>query len=228
MDEKWFMPTGASTRVTRGRKKSRGRPRADHRTPEQTRSRLIEAAADVFAEAGYTGASIQAIASRAGVTSGTIYRHFDSKADLLLAVVDQAIQSVPIVEELESGSEVSAASLARLVSSYSEPGPRRIRRLAIEVHAAASRDADAAELLLRFNRRIHATACARLEAGVASGMLPEELDVPHTASLLLIVVMGLAHLDTLEPDLLGDPGWKRFLEGAVEDLLGNRRHRSTR
>jgi AcrR family transcriptional regulator len=197
-----------------------GRPRKRERPPEATRARLIEAARGVFAEEGYAGASIQAIAARADITSGTIYRHFESKAELLLAVVDEAVFAIPLFARLTSDEENTDAFFARLVSAYADPELRQVRRLAIEIHAAASRDDDAAALLNRFNQQIRSGLCQRLEQCIRAGALPSDLDIARTASLLLVIVMGLAHLDTLEPDLLGDANWTHFLEAAVGRLLG--------
>jgi AcrR family transcriptional regulator len=196
-----------------------GRPRAAARPPGWTRQRLLEAAAEVFAEQGYSGAAIDAIASRAGVTGGALYRHFASKAELLLEVVAQAVHALPLAERLAGADAPEPRFFAQLVSIYAEPGLRRVRRLAIEIHAAASRDAEAARLLLEFNRRMHASLCEQLARCVAAGTAPASLDVARSASLLLVLVMGLAHLDTLEPERIGDAGFARFLEGAVGTLL---------
>jgi AcrR family transcriptional regulator len=201
-----------------------GRPRREERPPGRTRAQLLEAAAEVFSEQGYAGASIHAVADRAGVTSGALYRHFESKADLLLRVVEQAVHGLPLLEKLAAGGETTPRFFAKLVSAYADPRVRRLRRLAIEIHAASSRDEDAADLLLQFNRRVHAALRERLERCIESGALPRTLDSARTASLLLVIVMGLAHLETLEPDLVGDPDWLRFLERSVERFL--RRERS--
>ena len=50
---------------------------------------ILDAAADVFAEAGFAATTIDEIASRAGITKLIVYRHFDSKRDLYLAVLDR-------------------------------------------------------------------------------------------------------------------------------------------
>src|ERR671932_48801 len=47
-----------------------------------TRERIVRAALDQLADGGYASASVQAIASRAGVATGSVYRHFPSKSDL--------------------------------------------------------------------------------------------------------------------------------------------------
>jgi AcrR family transcriptional regulator len=56
---------------------------------EHTRSLLLDAAEDVFAEKGFAPATLEDIAQRAGYTKGAIYKHFATKADLFLAVSDR-------------------------------------------------------------------------------------------------------------------------------------------
>lgn len=59
------------------------------RTPDpHLRDRLIAAATVDFAELGYTGATLDGIAARAGVTKGGVYFHFAGKEELFFAVLD--------------------------------------------------------------------------------------------------------------------------------------------
>src|SRR6201988_1036651 len=56
---------------------------------EHTRSLLLDAAGEVFAEKGFMAASLDDIASAAGYTKGAIYKHFATKEDLFLEVSDR-------------------------------------------------------------------------------------------------------------------------------------------
>lgn len=56
---------------------------------ERTRSLLLDAAEDVFAEKGFTVATLDDIAFVAGYTKGAIYKHFGTKEELFLAVSDR-------------------------------------------------------------------------------------------------------------------------------------------
>lgn len=200
-----------------------GRPRIQDRAPGETRERLVEAAAEVFAELGYAGASIQSIAAAADLTSGTIYRHFESKAALLLEVVKRAVHAVPLVDRLGDDSGAEPAGLARLVSIYADPSLRRIRRLAIEIHAAASREPDARDLLLAFSGRMQSSIVAKIVECKRSGLIARDLHAEHAASLMLVMIMGLAHLETLEPARIGDAAWIRYVERSVQTVLEDRR-----
>ena len=56
---------------------------------EHTRLLLLDAAEEVFAEKGFTPATLDDIAHTAGYTKGAIYKHFATKEDLFLAVSDR-------------------------------------------------------------------------------------------------------------------------------------------
>jgi AcrR family transcriptional regulator len=78
-------------------------PRPLRRDAEVNLSRILAAARDVFAEQGYD-ASMEAIAARAEVGIGTLYRRFPNKADLLNAVVEAARErNRRIAEEVLAG-----------------------------------------------------------------------------------------------------------------------------
>ncbi len=56
---------------------------------DETRERILRAAAKVFTERGYEGATTRAIAAEAGVNEVTLFRRFGSKKNLLLAMMEQ-------------------------------------------------------------------------------------------------------------------------------------------
>jgi AcrR family transcriptional regulator len=58
---------------------------------EVTRRALMDAAARVFAERGFHGTSIDAVAEEAGFTKGAVYSHFGSKEELYLALLDERL-----------------------------------------------------------------------------------------------------------------------------------------
>jgi len=58
-------------------------------TPEERQVQIVEAAAKLFAEKGFDGTSIDDIAEACGVAAGLIYHYFDSKADILKALIER-------------------------------------------------------------------------------------------------------------------------------------------
>lgn len=81
------------------------------------RARILQAAAEVFAERGYHATRITEIARKAGVADGTIYLYFPSKDALLVALVDDAIGRFFDVLDGELGGLHSASEkLSRIVA----------------------------------------------------------------------------------------------------------------
>lgn len=89
---------------------------------ERTRSLLLEAAEAVFAEKGFTAASLDDIAHAAGYTKGAIYNHFATKEDLFLAVSDRYWRRYfdNFAEVMSSAKQVGAAELDEIANRWRE------------------------------------------------------------------------------------------------------------
>jgi AcrR family transcriptional regulator len=90
------------------------RRRSQSERRAETRHRLLVAAAELFAERGFDGVSIDAVAHRAGRTSGAVYDHFGSKQGVLLALLDEWVEGSSTVigavigDELDLGRHLEA------------------------------------------------------------------------------------------------------------------------
>ncbi len=106
-----------------------------HRDARATRQRLQRAALELFASAGYRGATTPALARAAGVAEGTIYRHFTGKQHLY-NVVYQATQAwaTDLVAEVGRDNRQDAR--------------RRLDRVARRLTESAARDPAAVQMLL--------------------------------------------------------------------------------
>lgn len=79
--------------------------RAEQR--ERTRSRIVEAAVDVFAERGFDGASTRLIAARAETTQGLVTYHFQSKDELWRAAADHVFGILgPAFDDIEPSGQM--------------------------------------------------------------------------------------------------------------------------
>jgi AcrR family transcriptional regulator len=67
-------------------------PLTPERRRQQTRDYLLQAAAQVFAERGFHGASLDEVAAVAGFTKGAVYSNFKNKEDLFLALLESEYQ----------------------------------------------------------------------------------------------------------------------------------------
>lgn len=84
----------------------------------QTRIRVLDAAAMLFRKSGYSGTAITAVAEAAGVSAETIYASFAGKRGLLEGVIDATIvgpqSSVPLEEQREAWDAIARHPTARL------------------------------------------------------------------------------------------------------------------
>lgn len=113
------------------------------RSRENTRTRLLDAAHEVFAEVGLDAASVEAVCDRAGFTRGAFYSNFESKDDLFLTLVERTStekldQVADRVRALDGSKEPDPATLVREIVGVSLGGLEP--RLACELRAQALRD----------------------------------------------------------------------------------------
>ena len=88
-----------------------------------TTAALLDAARALFATAGYTATSLEAVAARAGVTKGALYHHFAGKEELFAAVFDREQQR--LIDASAAVAGVEAACLAYLDAAR-DPAVQRI------------------------------------------------------------------------------------------------------
>jgi AcrR family transcriptional regulator len=87
---------------------------------EHTRALLLDAAEEVFAEKGFTSATLDDIAHTAGYTKGAIYKHFAAKEDLFLAVSDRYWRRYfdNFAEVLSAATELGARELDEIAQRW--------------------------------------------------------------------------------------------------------------
>jgi AcrR family transcriptional regulator len=87
---------------------------------EHTRSLLLDAAEEVFAEKGFTTATLDDIAHAAGYTKGAIYKHFATKEDLFLAVSDRYWRRYfdTFAEVMSTATQIGARELDEIAQRW--------------------------------------------------------------------------------------------------------------
>ena len=78
----------------------------------QSRRRILESAREVFFRDGFMPANLDEVADRAGVAKGTLYRYFDSKADLYVAVL--AENGKVFTERMREAAGTTGTAVERL------------------------------------------------------------------------------------------------------------------
>lgn len=140
---------------------------------DASREAIRSAAIALLREEGYAGCSVSAVAARAGVATGTVYKHFPSKSDLLTEVFRYcAGHEVAIATEAAGESGSPAERIAAYVETFANRALKS-PRLAYALLTEPVDPAVEAERLIY--RRAHRDVIAEIIAdGVRSGALPPQ------------------------------------------------------
>ncbi|HKY90008.1 MAG TPA: TetR/AcrR family transcriptional regulator [Nevskiaceae bacterium] len=170
-------------------KRGSGRPPASD--GEATRARIMTAAQDCFARAGYRETSNRNIADAAGVTAGTIYHYFVNKRELFLTVHEDIQKQIrarvreptraatTFIEAVRTFVDTSAA----LHQAFPSVG-----RFNAVVRTEALRNPEIADA--RFDQEWRQFYHALSDLGVATGEI-DRADAPRVRRVLAAVVLGL-------------------------------------
>jgi len=83
-----------------------------------TRTRLIEAAIDLFTRHSFAGTSLQMIADELGFTKAAIYHHFRTREQLLAAVIEPMLDELRAVVESAEAKRTPHARAEHMLSGY--------------------------------------------------------------------------------------------------------------
>ncbi|NEW41347.1 TetR/AcrR family transcriptional regulator [Nocardia cyriacigeorgica] len=133
---------------------------------------IVQAATRVLSRDGFAGLSMAAVAAEAGVATGTVYKHFEGKADLVTGVFRKVVtREVEAVAAAGSGGDaaqrVSAAVETFAVRALKNP---KLAYVLLAEPVDAAIDAER----LRFRRAFAETFEAAVADGVARGELPAQ------------------------------------------------------
>jgi AcrR family transcriptional regulator len=191
-----------------------GRSGADHRRPgrprsEQAEQAIIEATLDLFAEQGFEGACVEAVAARAGVGKATIYRRWPNKEELLLAAFGSLKSPYP-----EPGGVCARDDLVAMLSVMcaDRADPRKARRYALLLGEGQKYP----RLMARYKETVieprHEAIRAVIRRGIESGELRADTDVE--IAMLALTGTILAKEKSADGSLDGD-----FAARIVDELM---------
>lgn len=159
----------------------------------ERRRQILTAAKTVFAEAGYHGASINAIIERAQIARGTFYLYFESKAAVFDSILDQALSDLRTKIrriEVAPGAPAPQVQLREQVVATLEyiVSDRPLALLLLS--AGHTPDAEAAERLDQFFAEVRDLLRRALETGMEIGLL-RPCQPPLVAAAMLGMIRGV-------------------------------------
>jgi AcrR family transcriptional regulator len=167
---------------------------------------IMAAARALAAEGGMGTVQIAAVAQRAGIAAGTVYRYFPSKTDLIAALV--AAQSAAEIAALNRAGDAAPGPLSALAAAIVTFAARALasRRLAFAMIAEPVEPAlDAARL--GYRRALAEQFEIRIRSALERGHLPGQDAAVAAAALVGALIEGL--IGPLAPGLTDDPAKNR-------------------
>lgn len=205
--------------------------RGPYRNGLKTRSQIVEAAAKVFAELGYAGASLRRIASEVGVSPALLLQHFGTKELLLIAVLEEWDRQTAQLTKIDGREDHDFfAYLSRIMQFHI--AHRGLIELFLTMATEASSVAHPAHRFITNRYEVLLNECMRsLEAHQHDG-LPRPLSSTEVAAevrILCAVMDGLELQWLLDPQMDLIKTFDSYLEnsrarwGMSQDSLGHDR-----
>jgi len=188
----------------------------------RTRRRIVDAAAELFAEHGYAGTTIDAIATAAGVSRKTVFDSVGGKAQLMKLAYDFAIvgddEPVPLADRPEMRAMLAEPDYGKRLAMYASLVVRIDRRLSSASRAfegAATSDPEAAKFYVAMVQQRRQAMREAAQMFADAGALRPDLDIEVAADL-----MWFYNDPSLYDKLVRQRGWSvdRFQAWLAEAL----------
>lgn len=141
---------------------------------------ILTATVDLLAEVGFAGLTIDGIAARAGVGKATIYRHWSSKAELVIEAFTGCLEPLELIDTGSLRGDLVQA-IRRLIRVLTDSPAAHIVPTLVD---AAERDPELAELHRSFTAERRKSMVEILQRGVERGELPAGSDLDLLCDLL--------------------------------------------
>ncbi|MCC8929477.1 TetR/AcrR family transcriptional regulator [Rhodococcus sp. I2R] len=160
------------------------------------RERVFTSAIEVLSQRGYRGLSIATVAAAAGVSAGSVYTHFASKSDLVVAIFREVCgREVRAVADAGSFGDV-VERVTAIVETFAGRAMKN-RTLAYALLAEPVDPAVDVERLV-FRRAFTDAIAGAISAGIASGDIPEQN--VHVTAAGLVGAVGEVLVGPLGPE----------------------------
>ncbi len=180
---------------------------------EETKAALLGAAAKVFARRGYDGASISEITSEAGLTSGAVYAHYASKAELFIATLE-AFAERDLDQLLGSGGPDLVEALTAVGATIDRREPTEASLL-ISAIVAARNDPEVARLLIDGLAGRERMFRGLVGSAQDSQAVVGDLSPAAIARFCLMIAMGSLIVEALGIEPVEHSEWTALIERLI-------------
>jgi AcrR family transcriptional regulator len=147
---------------------------------------IIDAAARVFGERGYHGASTQAIADVLGMRQASLYYYFASKEAALEVVCARGAEGhAEAADTIVAGADAPLVKLAKLIAAHLAPNETKRDYVKVFINERRYLPTASRRRIGRVSRRIERNFEHVIRAGIADGSMRSDID-PHLAMLSVL------------------------------------------
>ena len=165
-------------------------PAARRRSPRRRAPEIIDAAARVFAERGFHGATTQDIADVLGIRQASLYYYFSSKEGALELVCLQGVAGFyEVAKAIAAGPGSAADKLARLIKAHLDPLTDRSDFVRVFLNERQHLPAESRRRIGKWSRGLERVFEDVLKEGVRRGELRSDLDT----RLAVLGILGMAN-----------------------------------
>lgn len=165
---------------------------ARNKYPEETVSRILDAAMRLFLEKGYDRTTIQDIVDHLDVTKGAIYHHFKSKEDILSAALDRENEAlVRLLQDIRDDPSLTGLEKLQAMYDTSIDGPQLPMSAAMAIDPDPVRNARL--LGMQFQSINEETVPLYVEPIIRQGMEDGTIHTEHPQEMAEVIVL-LANL----------------------------------
>jgi AcrR family transcriptional regulator len=144
---------------------------------QETRARVLAAARDLFDEVGYEGATIRLVAQHAGVSIGSVFTTFSSKADILSQVMQDRLEGVADAVETLPQASSALERIKAILAVYYRYEMQRPKLFLAHLVTAFTPDQEAEVIPFGGADRALADARTALIDGVSRGEISPAADL---------------------------------------------------
>jgi AcrR family transcriptional regulator len=186
------------------------------RRSEETRARILEAAVQRFAIAGYNSASVDEICNEAGVSKGAFYHHFPSKQAVFLALMQGWLGIIDVGLDAARMKTVpeTLVHMTNLLPDIFATAEGRLP-MYLEFWLQASRDENIWKAMIAPYRHYQEQFAVLIEDGVAEGSL-KPTDPHLVAQVILSLAVGLLLQGVLDPH---SADWEKTARESIQVLM---------
>jgi len=161
------------------------------------RCAILDAAGRIVAREGFAGSSIAAVAAEAGIASGTVYNHFDSKSELLAEVFRTSVRRE--VDAVRQAAAIATDTIEKATAVVETFAGRALKspRLAYALLAEPVEPA-VVGLRLEYGAQFRDVIAEVIRTGIEDGTLP-----PQNASVVASALVGAIDAALVRPLALG-------------------------